>query len=582
VRHFTPKFRETFEKVLEIAKAEGEQRGRLAFRTAMLELGHEERIQNLYRIQNKLTKKAEFFRMNKPQRKYLDTKAKRNIILKCRQVGFTTLNCIRALDLVLWEANMRTGILCHKKDTVMTIFKDITKFSYDWFKKDWSNFYKPNQVSDSASTLSFSDDGLGRALDSSIRVMYDFRGKTLHFLHVSEAAFIENKRLTGSVNGVPLNGEVTYESTANGMAGEFYRLWQLWRTRGKTAPCKGFFIPWYSHYPEIEEEFDFEPAEGLTAEEVKLLENYRGKITNAHINWRRWCIDANCEGDAEVFEVEYPSNDEDCFLSNGASVFPKSITKMQRRNTRDPVFLGFLMRIGHSYEIKDDQHGIVAVWEAPEPDATYVIGADPSGGVGKDNGAAYIKNQKTKKHVARLWGDLTPADFARELYKLGMFYNKAWICVESNNYGHVVIHELKRMGYHRMYKRRVIDELTNKPTKKVGFLTTNESKLMITEKFKKAAQSGGVIVTDKELISEMSTFIQISGQTGRTIRREASPNAKDDLVIAASLTEEMDSTQTADSSQDMYMKLDEIPEKLVIDSETGFPVGEGYAWDEEF
>lgn len=576
MQHYTKKFKEAYQAVMNVAKEHGEEAGRVAFRDAMLELGHEERVQNLYRVQDKLSKKAVFFVPNEPQREYLRTKEKRNVILKCRQVGFTTLNCIRAVDYALWEPNSRTGILCHKLQTVKTIFNDITKFCYNYFVRDWGHLYNPNQEKDSATALSFSEDGLGRPLNSSILVLHDFRGKTTHFLHVSEASRIESDRLVGSLNGVPANGEVTLESTAHGRAGEFYRFWQLWRAKKKLAPYKGFFVPWFAYYPEDAEKWDKVEEITWTPEEQRLMKD-NSKITEAHLFWRRWCIEANCAGDEERFENEYPTNDIDCFLTGEASVFPSSILKMQERNTSDPVLVGHLISDGKRMEFHDDPKGLVSIWESPNANSTYVIGADPSGGVGRDKGAAYVKNQKTGRHVARLWGDIVPADFASELYKLAKFYNNAWICVESNNHGHLVLHCLaKELQYRNLYKRQAIDEVTRKPTKKVGFLTNNQTKILITEKLKTAAKNATLIVKDDELISEMSTFVQIAGKTGKTVRREAAANAHDDLVMAAALCEEMDSNRKAFANDPVSIHDNNDIGELIVDPDTGFAIGGGY------
>ena len=564
--HYTPKFLEAYEKVKQITAEKGVQAGKLAFRDAMLELGHEERVKNLYRIQDKLTKKASFFRPNRPQERYLQTKSPRTVILKCRQVGFTTLNCVRALDYALWESNFRAGILCHKLGTVKTIFNDITKFSYNWFLRDWGHLYRPVEKSDSSSSLSFLNDGLGRPLESSILVMHDFRGKTLHFLHVAEASRIEGPRLVGSVNGVPDNCEITLESTAHGRGGEFYRLWQLWKSKGTVAPYKGFFVPWYQHYPEDLDHWDFPETPTWTAKEEDLLKNFSGKITKPHLLWRRWCIESKCEGSEEVFENEYPTNDQDCFISGEASVFGNTILKMQDKNTRDPIFVGHLLSTGSRVEIHEDSKGAVSIWEEPDPSHVYVVGADPAGGVGQDNAAAYVKDCKTGKYVAKIWGDIIPADFARELFKIANFYNKAFICVEANNHGQVVLHVLKELGYRSLYKRATIDEVTNKPTNKVGFLTTNQSKILITEKLKNNAKEGKSIILDRELISEMSTFVQVTAKTGNSVRREASVGCHDDLVMAAALTEEMASARPTD----FYEEGSNHNEDLSIDPETGF------------
>lgn len=573
-QHYTPKFLEAFKKVQQ-AQANGADEAKLVFRDEMLKLGHDERIRNLYRIQDKLTKEAKFFRPNSPQSGYLAGKSNRNIILKCRQIGITTLKCIEALDYALWEPNSRSGILCHNLGTVKSIFNDITKFCYTWFTKDWGKFYKPVQKADSATSLSFKDDGLGRSLESSILVMYDFRGKTLHFLHVSEAGWIDQKRLLGSVNGVPDNGQVTLESTANGQGNQFHTLWNKWKEKGRYAPYKGYFVPWYEHYPEEDEKWDFaDDVDDWTGEEIDLLEAYQGKITKTHLLWRRYCIEAKCNGSIEEFNQEYPTNDQDCFLANAASVFPYSILKMQSNNCKDPVVVGNLTTDGKHVKLHEDRQGVVTVWEHPNPAHTYVIGSDTSGGVGKDPGAAYVKDQTTGKYVARVWGDLVPADLANELYKLALLYNKAWLCVEHNNHGQVVLHVLSReLKYPNLYKRRTVDEITAKPTRKLGFLTNNQSKLMITEKFKTSCREGQTVILDKNLIQEMSTFVQVQSKTGNSVKRAAASGAHDDLVMAACLTEEMHSVRNV-SQTDPTSRFDRVPDGVIVDPETGFIIGE--------
>jgi hypothetical protein len=125
------------------------------------------------------------------------------------------------------------------------------------------------------------------------------------------------------------------------------------------------------------------------------------------------------------------------------------------------------------------------------------------------------------------------------------------------------------MGYRNLYKRSTIDEMTNKPTKKIGFVTTSQTKIMITEKFKTAAKEGKLIILDKELISEMSTFVQIAGKSGGSVRREASADAHDDLVMAAALTEEMSSSREWDVDESTRTEIQEY----TVDPETGFIIG---------
>jgi len=561
--HYSAKFTRAWKKVEKLMEAGDEQGARECFRNEMLALGHVERVRNLYRISNKLSNSAEFFVPNWAQDKFLKEKSGRDVVLKCRQVGYTTLSGVRGLDYALWEPNSKCGILAHLQITVTTIFNDIVKYTYAHFLRDWGDLYRPTEKSASRTELAFADDGLGRPLDSSMRVLYDFRGKTVNFLHISEASRVEDDRLLGSLQGVPVNGQVIYESTPNGRGGDFYRQWQNWRSMGTLAPYRGFFIPWYLFYPEQPEKFSLPPGTELTPYEKSLMEN--PEIKEHHIAWRRWCITANCQGDPDFFDNEYCTDDVNCFFTGEALVFPSSLIKSQAKNTRPPSKTGFLVQDNGKLDVHMDEKGCVAIWEEPDPMCTYAIGADPAGGVGKDRGAAYVICQQSGKIVARLWGQLDPADFANELIKLGTYYNKAYVCVEANNHGHVVIHILTTKGYRNLYKRYEIDAMSNKRLAKVGFLTTNESKLTLTEKFKTALRT--LTIFDNDLINEMTTFVQIASKTGRSIRREASHGSHDDLVMAACLAQEMNATRTISTQREV---LSSAPtEESPLDPETG-------------
>jgi hypothetical protein len=523
--------------VQEAAK-DGEQAGRLAFRDEMLKLGHKERVKNLYRIKDKLTAKPVFFQLNGPQLDFLYNHGTRNIILKCRQVGMTVLNCVRALDLALWEQNMTTGIMAHNKDRIKEIFDDKTKFTYRWFKKDWGSLYKPTEKFNSRNELTFTDDGLGRELNSRLIVTFDARGSTYQLLHISEAAFVENERIQASIEGVPETGEVTYESTPNGMGGVFYETWR--NVRAKRTQFKGFFVPWFHHYPEMPEKISI-PADFSKTSYEKALQKEYPKITDKHLLWRRHKIYDNYQGDSDAFEVAYPTDDIKCFDAGVGKVFSAAIVRAQREFTKEPKEVGFLSAKTEKnkiiYSIVPSAKGDVAIWVRPQRGHSYAMGADPAGGIGKDRSAAYIFDLSTKETVARVWGQIDPADFGNILDTVGKMYNTASICVEENGHGDAVIQKLKELQYPRLYKRRVIDEFTAKPTQKIGFRTTTQSKLTLTEGFKEALKDLKFKILDIDLINEMTTFVQIAGR-GTNVKRQATAGAFDDLVMAAALTQE--------------------------------------------
>jgi len=67
----------------------------------------------------------------------------------------------------------------------------------------------------------------------------------------------------------------------------------------------------------------------------------------------------------------------------------------------------------------------------------------------------------------------------------------------------------------------------------------------------------------------MSTFVQISGKSGGTVKRQATADAHDDLVMAAALAEEMSTSRNWDSDEQPSYEVSEY----AIDPETGFIIG---------
>lgn len=574
--HYSPRF---LKEVWRPVQAAVEETGgeitteiKVLFRDLCIAVGHAERIRNLYRIKDKLTSQAVFMVPNGPQEHYLKNRTGRDIILKTRQIGFTTLLAVDEYDRAVWEPNFAGGIMAHQQDAVKDIFDDTVKFTHYWFKKDWGQFYNPVEKSDNSTSLVFVHDGLGRELHSSLRVAFNFRSKKLSKLHVSEGAFIDPDRLLGSLQCVPSSGEVTFESTPNGLGGDFHRIWNDSKTNGKQAPYKPFFVPWYSFYPEQPEDPKWDLDEEtvpLSSREREMIELY--DLEKYHIAWRRWCISANCQGDEDAFEHEYPSNDIDCFLAGGeAQVFGASVLKQAQKTVRNPAKIGFLLLDGsRSILHPDEKLGVVYVWKEPEVGHEYCVGSDPASGIGKDRSVAYVFNRNTTEIVAKLEGHFDPGSFADELSKLGSYYHKAYICVEENNHGHTVIQRLKELRYSNMYKRRIIDEITNKPTNKLGFLTTNDSKLRITEQLKTCIKDGLVVIYDSGLIAELSTFMQFASKNGRTVKREAAPGSHDDRVMAAALTMEMVKSRGPLSIE----KERETAFSREYDPETGYLIG---------
>ena len=560
---FTPKFLAAIERVGLAGKADPDNSKVIMTREfvrEMIELGWKERIANLYRVKDKIDGKFRFFRPNSAQKEFIENKTGRDTILKARQFGFTTLACIYAYDRALFDG-WSTGIMSHQRERTEKIF-DIVKNANEFFLKDWGHLWTPEQESNNTYKISWKDS------KASITVAYDFRSLTVQFLHVSEAAFIEVDRLTNSLQSVSEFGETIEESTPNGPGGVFYNHWKNWKALGERASNKGHFFPWYSHYPE-DVTFWKEQAKkypgGLTERERELTDAYG--LKPYHIAWRRWKIQESCNGDEEIFEREYASNDEDCFLSGESQVYSRAVLKYQKSFVCPPAHVGFLKVEGKKISYYADQKGLLKIWALPDVDGEYVIGGDSSEGIGKDAAVAYVMRRSTGRIVAELFGQIPPSMFADELWKLATFYNQAWVNPEANNHGHQVIEELTRKGYSKIYKRYSIDELTNRPTTKLGFLTTVTTKIPLTEAHVTACRDGSFQCVSETLFEQMSNFIQLASKSGRSFRREARADNHDDAVMAACLTWEMHKKLGDSRKNDMILP-DDL-RRAKVDEDTG-------------
>ena len=71
------------------------------------------------------------FRPNRAQRRLLSRLWHRNVILKARQLGFTTLIAIMWLDHALFVPNQRCGIIAQDREAAEVIFRDKVKLAYE-------------------------------------------------------------------------------------------------------------------------------------------------------------------------------------------------------------------------------------------------------------------------------------------------------------------------------------------------------------------------------------------------------------------------------------------------------------------
>jgi hypothetical protein len=206
------------------------------------------RLSNLYWITDERARKVRF-EPNDAQLQFLNDTTALNIILKARQLGFTTLCCLIYLDACLFNPNTRAGVIAHKLDDAKVIFRDKIKYPFDNL---------PDQLRSRLSATQDSADTLTLANNSSVRVSTSMRSGTLQYLHVSEfgkicAMFPDRAReiVTGALNAVAAGQFVAIESTAEGQEGAFFEMTQraiALKESGGTVTDMDYsfhFFPWY-------------------------------------------------------------------------------------------------------------------------------------------------------------------------------------------------------------------------------------------------------------------------------------------------------------------------------------------------
>jgi hypothetical protein len=207
------------------------------------------RLDNLYWIVNKAGKRVRF-RMNDDQRAFVRALHTRNVVVKSRQRGFSTLMQILQLDQALFVEN-HNGVTI--SDTLPNANKLFAKAEFAL-----KNLDEDLQAAFPIKTRT-AKTGIDFEHDSSVYVSTSSRGGTVRLLHVSELGPIARKYplraeeiVTGAFESVPLDGIIVIESTTQGASGEFYDIaWAAYQAQLAGEPETALswrlhFFPWFT------------------------------------------------------------------------------------------------------------------------------------------------------------------------------------------------------------------------------------------------------------------------------------------------------------------------------------------------
>lgn len=549
------------------------------------------------------------FRFNKAQRivhKKISEQMRekghvRAIVLKARQEGLSTYTAARNFRRLNFFGRTKCVVIADQSDKSGHLFG-----MYQTFYDNLIPEMKPKTLHSQRANL--------LALESGSQVKVDTakdttagKSETIQLMHASEVADWDNaeETYTSMAQAVPYAGsEIILESTASGVGNFFHFTWE--EAEQGNSDFIPIFLPWWIH-----EEYQLPVDENQRLDIIATTDDwermaldegieYEGKkhpLTVEQLAWRRWCIRNNCGNNLLKFKQYYPSTAREAFVASGSCFFDidslerhEGVLEKKRLAPDFKVWRGNLVRTPKLAIIRSaDVKGHLRIWEPPQKDHIYVIGADTSEGKmsgastsffepdsekgGRDFSCADVYDVRERRQVAQLHGRMTPEYFCSQLVWLGYLYNTAVVAIESNHRsGEKVIHDLHTV--HRYpapyYSRQINTDREGRRTSRRGWRTTPVSRPLmlddLSEAIRELHKDGGIEINCPETIREMHTFV-----TDENGVPHAQDGAHDDRVIALAIAK-----QVAKRLRHAPTEPETYPEPEIFDAPSG---AFDYGWD---
>ena len=355
--------------------------------------------------------------------------------------------------------------------------------------------------------------------------------------------------MTGLTKTVPnRHGScIIVECTANGIGNLYWRMWQS-AVAGRSDYVPLFF-PWWRHPEYIAERtllrrVDLDEYERWLYE--VLFENapmqadqrQRARTVSmpheerlARLEWRRWSIANEFEGDVQKFQQEMPATPEEAFLRTGRNRFP--LDRLMECYEPMTGARGYLkVRYGSTYEFVRDPLGPITIFRWPSSDreyGDYMVAADPTRTPMGDPACIQVINRRTMEQVAVYHGHVDAVQLAPEIIRLGRYYNDALVSSEIEGPGYATIGALLALNYPRIWQHRWADRHPGKVAQNFGWSTNWNRKNLMIENLVHRIADRSIILHDQETYEQMRDYSVISdtGEMG-----PASREGHDDAVMS--------------------------------------------------
>jgi len=456
------------------------------------------------------------------------------IVLKGRQLGISTITeaCLYCMTFIV--PRYRSLIVAHETDAARNLL-EMTKMYWDL--SPWNPLFelKNNSRNDirwveTGSSMKIATAGKKGAGGIG-------RSSTTHGLHASEAGFWEGARdiMLSLEQAIPPFGPTmrVIESTANGTGNYFEETW--WAAEEDDVDYETLFLAWF-HHPEYTAEALGIPLYNMAHldDEEKIIQRVlvkHGIDWKSRLIWRRYMIKNKTNNNVLEFHQEYPCDPEEAFISSGLKVFPYD----KLRVCYDPIpgAVGFIMDTPSGFKFQTNSEGALTLFRNVNPMADYMIGGDPTHTTTGDYACMQILNRHTLEQVAVWRAKCTPGTFADEMYKVGMYFNRALLVPEITGPGYMTVGQLNGRNYPNIYQK-ARPEITRQSgkvgTPTYGWETTSRTKPLAVGWGIRHVVEKDLILHDKPTFLEMKDFQTLeNGSYGSPPDKK---DAHDDTVMA--------------------------------------------------
>jgi hypothetical protein len=406
----------------------------------------------------------------------------RNIVLKSRQMGISTLCAAYSLWTMIFNPGKNVLIISTKQDTSKEIVSKIRLAN-----NNLPSWLRIQTAEDNRLSLKFTNESKVEAASSSSDSV---RGKSAYLVILDECAFIDDVEAiwTSAQQTIGTGGRAILLSTPNGVGNFFHKMWV--ESEAKRNSFHTIKLKWNLH-PERNQE------------------------------WR----------DRQTIELGIKKASQECdteFLSSGNTVVEIQLIEEYRKEVKEPVET---RGVDHAYWI----------WDRPDYSLDYLISADVARGDGNDFSAFQVIDPVNLVQVAEYKGVIGTKEYGNMLVAAATEYNNALLVIENASYGWATIQQVIDRNYKNLFYSSadlqyvdVEQHITNKLNaldKKLipGFTNSTKTRPLIINKLETCMRDKSFTIRSKRLLDELSTFVWNNGKA------EAMRNYNDDLILSAAI-----------------------------------------------